>query len=186
MILLAYQAHAIAIANEFLPNNTILLGRGQSTILSINIQNPDPLNVTVKFAVNSDVAKLMDSNNVYEIPAGKTDTKVYLNITAPKAAKIGDTFDIKMSLEVLSAGSGAIPIGVRLNKKITLTIYEKTSNIFDYLFIITPGVAIFITLSYFVWMAKRNEINIWLEERRNRKIKKAKPKNIKKWKKRGR
>src|SRR3989338_5154674 len=115
--LFSLEVYSVGISSPYLENNTLKLIKGQSTMYTITLQNSEDIDINVKINYDSNIAKIIDYKEVYTLPAGKIDTQISFNITAPEKARIGDVYSVSYSMRPLSiSGGGTLPITMGIAK----------------------------------------------------------------------
>ena len=127
--LFSLEVYSVGISSPYLENNTFKLIKGQSAIYSINLQNTEDIDVEVKISYDSNIAKIIDYKEVYTLPAGKLDTQISFNITAPEKARIGDIYTVSYSMKPLSmGGGGTLPIAMGIAKHFNVEIAKDPNS----------------------------------------------------------
>lgn len=131
--LVSFNAYSLGISSPYLENNTLLLPKGQSTIYTIILQNPEDIDIEVRLNYDSKIAKIIDYKEAYILPAGKLDTKISFNITASKDTKPGDIYPVSYSIKPLSStGGGTLPMIVGMNKQFNVELLKADENARSY------------------------------------------------------
>lgn len=162
ILLFSSKIYAIGIVSPYLVNNTLKIINGESTIYTITLQNTEDRDIDVKIGYSSEIAKIIDYKEIYTLPAGKIDTKISFNITAPEDAINGDTYTISYSMMPLSSsGEGTLSMVLGMNKKFDVEIIKDPDSfdirifiriLFDYAPLI---IAVIIILTIVIWKKKK-------------------------------
>ena len=125
--LLLCKVNALGMATDYVPDNTILLAKGESKLHRINLQNPDDESMKVRFELHeTEIAKITGDENVFVLPPKNFDKNIYINITIPKNAKTGEEFIVGYSLiSSPDQGSGFLGMGARVNGKVNVKVVSK-------------------------------------------------------------
>ena len=153
LLLFSLEAYAIGISSPYLENNTIQLIKGQSTIYSINLQNPEDIDINVKISYSSDVAKIIDYKEVYTLLAGKLDTPVSFNKTASEETKINKIYTVSYSVKPLSIpGGGTLPMTMSIAKQFNVKIIKDPDKAGTYVLgYYAAFIAIAMIIFIFIW-----------------------------------
>ncbi len=128
-LVLSLDVKALAIASDYLKDNTIELVEGTSTIYSIRLQNPDLYESKVKVDYDNQFMKAIDFKEEYTL-LPQSSTRIEFNITAPKYDKNNDLFVIGYTVHQLSAPSGGgIPFLTKINKNFKLRVVENPNKL---------------------------------------------------------
>lgn len=131
LLLFSLKSYAIGISSPYLANNTIKLIKGQSTVYTITLQNPEDADIDVGVGYSGKIAKIIDYKEIYTLPAGKIDTQISFFINASEEAKVGDIYTVSYSIKPLSVkGEGTLPISTVISKKFDVEVI-KDPNSFD-------------------------------------------------------
>jgi hypothetical protein len=126
-LLLSLNAKALAVASDYLEDNTLALVEGTSKIYSIRLQNPDSFESRVKIDYDRQYMKAMDFKEEYILPP-KSSTRIEFNVTAPNYNKNNNKFVVSYTVHQLTAPSGGgIPFLTKINKNFKLKV-EKNPN----------------------------------------------------------
>lgn len=122
----AIGAYAFGVSTPVIENNILGLAEGKSTTLAITLQNveKEEMRVRVDSSSEGNVASIIDPKEAYVLPAGSLDTKVTFNLTAPKAAKIGDVYEFRFTVAPLQAQAGgliSVVPGISRSFKVVIT-----------------------------------------------------------------
>jgi len=128
-LLLSLNAKALAVASDYLEDNTLVLIEGTSSIYSIRLQNPDSYESKVKVAYDSQIMKAINFKEEYTLPP-QSSTRIEFNVTAPKYDKNNNLFAVSYTIHQLTGPSGGgIPFLTKINKNFMLKSI-KNPNIF--------------------------------------------------------
>lgn len=118
--------HAIGVAQDYLPENTLFLTPGSSYIFTITLQNENSEELHVKLVLNSDIAVIVNPKPYYLIPGKFYNTKVYVNISISKETKLNTQYAVGYYVQPLINSSGAmIPLNLRINKQFFVKVVDK-------------------------------------------------------------
>ena len=154
-ILLSLNAKALAVASDYLDDNTLALVEGTSKIYSIRLQNPDSFESRVKIDYDGQYMKAMDFKEEYVLPP-KSSTRIEFNVTAPKYNKNNNEFVISYTVHQLSGTSGGgIPFLTKINKNFKLRVARDPSKFYlDYDY--AAFAAIILTFLLYVFWTRQN------------------------------
>ena len=126
LTLASIEAKAIAVASDYLGNNTLELIEGASKIYGIRLQNPTNDEVGIKLDYDTTFMKAIDYKEVYILPPKTTGYSILFNVTAPK--KPG-TYSIGYTVsEVEPSGGGGLPIRLKIGRGFKLKIIEDPNK----------------------------------------------------------
>lgn len=153
LLLSSLKVYGVGISSPYLENDTIKLIKGQSTIYTINLQNPEDRDIDVKIDYNSKIAKIIDYKEVYTLPAGKLDTEVSFFINASEETEIGGIYAVSYSMKPLTAGGeGTLPMTVGVNKHFNVEIIKNPNSVdMRILLYYAAFIAVFIIIIIFIW-----------------------------------
>ena len=126
IIALSLNAKALAVASDYLEDNTLTLMEGSSKIYSIRLQNSDSYEARFKVDYDKQFMKAMDFKEEYIIPP-KLSVRIEFNVTAPKYNDNNDVFVVSYTIHQLSAGSGGTFFLTKISKNFKLKV-EKNTN----------------------------------------------------------
>lgn len=105
LLLCSFLVSAIGVANSYWNTNPLKLAPGQSTLVTLRLQNEDNKSVTVNVTLNSNIAYLVNGSQ-YIVPPGKVSVPVYINVSIPNSAAIGASYSILASFQQVASGQG--------------------------------------------------------------------------------
>ncbi|HUW43919.1 MAG TPA: hypothetical protein VMV95_03090 [Bacillota bacterium] len=106
---------SVGVANSYWDDNPLKLAPGESTTISLRLQNEEEEQITMEVYLDSEIASLVDGTE-YDVPPGKISVPVYIKVSIPKDANIGTTYTIPVSFKQISSGEGGM---IRLSQGIT-------------------------------------------------------------------
>ncbi len=119
-LLLSSNAKALAVASDYLEDNTLVLAEGNSALYSIRLQNPDSYELKVKVDYDSHYMKAINAMEEYTLPP-QSSTRIEFNVTAPVYDKKNDLFAVSYTIHQLTGPSGGgIPFLAKINKHFKL------------------------------------------------------------------
>lgn len=120
-------AYALGVASDFLENNTLHIEAGSYKEFRITLQNSEDELQAVHVSVTSDndIAGLVDARDSYELPPKSYNTQLVINITIPKDAKAGASYDAGYSVGQGKAKEGGpVPFVVNVNRGFKVVVKE--------------------------------------------------------------
>lgn len=123
IIALSLNAKALAVASDYLEDNTLTLMEGSSRIYSIRLQNPDPYEARFKVDYDNKFMKTMDFKEEYVLPP-KSTARIEFNVTAPKYDEKDNLFVVSYTVHQLSGGTFFL---TKISKNFKLKV-EKNLN----------------------------------------------------------
>jgi len=132
-LMLSLNAKALAVASDFLDNNTLILIEETSKIYSIRLQNPDTYEIKVKVDYTKELMEPIDFQEEY-ILQPQSVTRVEFNVTAPEYDKDSNVFDVGYTVHQLTGGpGGGIPFLTKINKNFKVRVIKNPSKFYiDY------------------------------------------------------
>lgn len=110
----------------------LYLAPGETKDIYFELQNMvGDSDVTFKAQIinGSDIAQIIDKNDVYQVPAGTKDTRVNVKVSAPVSAKSGERFNVGLTFTTVTANTGGFTFGSAFDKYFDLIIVaEKTQE----------------------------------------------------------
>ncbi len=128
LIIISVSAHAFGIGYPYLKNDTLELYPGQNHLFKVEVQNKNGEDVTAEVSVNSTIASLVGKPRI-DVPQNSFDKYFYINITAPRDAKINQTYEINYVVTPVGREEGQIPLAVRYARGFTVKIIPKPEGI---------------------------------------------------------
>lgn len=95
------------VANSYWDDNPLKLAPGESTTISLRLQNEEEEKITMGVSINSQIASLVDSDE-YDIPPDRVSVPVYIDVEIPKDAEIGTEYIILVSFKQVASGEGGM------------------------------------------------------------------------------
>jgi len=127
ILILALNVKALAVASDYLENNTLVLTEGTSAIYSIRLQNTDTYEVRYKVDYDQQFMKAVDYKEEY-IVAPKSSQRIEFNLTAPRYDMNNNVFVIGYTVHQLTgAAGGGIPFLTKINRNFKLKVAKKPS-----------------------------------------------------------
>lgn len=125
-VLLSICVNAFAISKPHLEDDKIMLYPGESSVFEITLQNmvgdTDEL-VQVSITGGSEIARIIDYKEVYELPKGTKDTKVRIGIEIPDDSPLGTEYGVVYKANLVAGGGGGmIPIAQGLSSGFTVRV----------------------------------------------------------------
>lgn len=120
-------AEALAVASDYLENNTLTLAEGTSKIYSIRLQNPESYDLVVKVDYDRDFMKAIDFKEEYTMPK-KSALRIEFNVTAPEYDEKKNEFVIGYTVHQSGGGGTGISFLTKINKNFKLKVAENPSK----------------------------------------------------------
>lgn len=115
---------ALAVASDYLQDNTLELIESTSTIYSIRLQNPESYETIVKIDYDTGFMKALDFKGEYTLPP-ESSTRIEFKVTAPKYNESNSLFVLGYTIHQLSGGGGGgVPFLTKINKNFKLKVVE--------------------------------------------------------------
>ncbi len=125
MLPLIYSA---GVANSYWDDNPLKLSPGESTIISLRLQNEENTSITLETTLNSTIAKLVNGST-YIVPPDRESVPVYIRVEIPSNAEIGTKYDIPVSFQQVSSGSGGmLKVAQGITAKIPITVVSNIES----------------------------------------------------------
>ena len=122
---------AFAVSSSYWSGNPLQLSPGESKNFSIVLQNlggTSDLTLKAKISSGSEVIKIIDSSDIYTVPAGDK-TKVNFEAVIPSDAEPGKTYDAKIDFsEVKQSSSGEFGFGSAIGQGFSIIVLSPTGN----------------------------------------------------------
>ncbi len=123
MVLLSFNAYALSVASDFLENDTLYLMEGTSELYGFRLQNPSSGEVSLQIDYNSPIAKIVDYEEMYVIPA-KSSKSVFFNVSAQNLAP-GDSYSVGYTVHQSSGSGSGVGLALKINKNFNVKITEN-------------------------------------------------------------
>ena len=159
-IIFSFNVNALAVASDYLENNTLILLDGTSKLYGIRLQNPTSNEINIKVTYDSTIAKIVDYQEIYTIPP-KTNQPIFFNISAPSNSKPEDTYTISYTVHELSGSGSGVPILLKINRGFKVKIIKNPDKFYisyDYVNYVVSAViiaVIILVLLLYVFRRKR-------------------------------
>ena len=131
MAALSFEANALAVVSDFLPNNTLTLTEGESAIYSIRLQNTESYEAAYKVDYDLNFLKPIGYKEQY-IVEPKSSYRIEFNVTAPSydhKNEENNLFVIGYTVHQLTSPSGGgIPFLTKINKNFKLKVAKRPSK----------------------------------------------------------
>ena len=105
VLLVAPLISSIGVANSYWDDNPLKLAPGETTTISLRLQNEEADQVTVEVSTISEIASLKNGSE-YNVPTGKESVPVYLDVSIPENAEISDKYSVLVSFKQVASGEG--------------------------------------------------------------------------------
>ena len=159
LIALVYNVNALAVASDFLENDTIVLIEGASRLYGIRIQNPSQQEIRVKLTYDEAILKVIDYQDEYIIPP-ETNYPVLFNVSTPKNAKPNQIYTVSYTIHQLAGSGSGLPILIKIAKNFKLKITKDPNKFYisDY-YPYIPNVVIILIIIFVLfrkdWIRKK-------------------------------
>ena len=125
VLALSFKVDAIAVASDYLENNTLELVEGGSAIYSIRLQNPTDNEIGMKLDYDSTFMKVADYKDLY-ILQPRSNYKILFNVTAPKKPGL---HSVSYTVSEVEPGGGAgVGLLLKINRNFNLKIIRDPSK----------------------------------------------------------
>lgn len=127
MLIIAIPAvQGLGVAQDYLENNTLRLMEGEYHYVKLTLQNPEEEQVSVKLEVQNEIAEIRDKQETYNLSPKSYKTEVFLKITAPENARIGDKYKVTYVITpVAEQEGGQIGMNMRLRRSFDVLIVDE-------------------------------------------------------------
>lgn len=105
MLLVVSLISAIGVANSYWDDKPLKLAPGESTRISLRLQNEEDNTVTMQVKTDSEIVTLPDGDT-YDVPPGKISVPVYLDVKIPEDVSIGKDYTIYVDFKEIASGEG--------------------------------------------------------------------------------
>ena len=122
-VLLSFNVHALSIASDFLENDTLFLMEDTSKLYGFRLQNPSSGEVSLQIAYDSPIAKIVDYEETYVIPA-KSSRSVLFNVSSINLTP-GDSYSVGYTVHQLSGSGSGVGLALKINKNFNVKIIEN-------------------------------------------------------------
>ncbi len=157
-VMYSFNAAALAVASDYLDDNTLLLEDETSKLYGIRLQNSGANDVYLRLTYDDTISKVIGYQQVYKVPP-KESTPVVFNITAPKNARPDDIYEVSYTVAEVSPGGEGIPILLKINKSFNVKIIKNPNKFYlDYTIVkIFSAMA----LAFLLYAFRNNIANYW-------------------------
>ncbi len=112
ILMLTSIVSAFGVASPYWSGNPLILGRGETQIVDLNLQNmvgEEDVKVKAELVAGSEITFL--PKEIYKVKAGTHDTMVSLKIKIPKEAEVGDVKTISIDFKTISEDIEGVSLG---------------------------------------------------------------------------
>ena len=144
-LVLILDVKALAVASDYLEDNTLELIEETSTIYSIRLQNPNSYETKVKVDYNKNLMKAIDFKEEHTLPP-ESSTRIEFNVTAPKYNKKNNIFVMSYTVHQLTGPSGSgIGFLTKINKNFKVEVLRDPDKVYvDYIVVAAIALALFL------------------------------------------
>ncbi|MFA4952885.1 MAG: hypothetical protein WC584_01540 [Candidatus Pacearchaeota archaeon] len=142
IVLFINSVFAFAVSSAYWQDNPLKIMPGETKEIKIVLQNmAGTENITLKGKISEgdDIAKIIDSNDIYEIPLG-TKKEINIKVTIPEDYKVGENYTIKASFTTVTMGGGSFGFGSSIDKTIPILIVNSKGEFKKEIFGMAPAV----------------------------------------------
>lgn len=125
--ILATQSSALGVAQDYLENQTLRLMQGSTFDLNLYMQNPEDEVVPVQLLLSSDIAFIVDAQELYNLSPKSYKNGVVIHIEAPEDAQLGKRYLVRYSMipHQEQSGSGQIGMRMKITRSFTVLIVDE-------------------------------------------------------------
>ena len=123
---LSFNVDSIAVASDYLENNTLELIGGTSTPYSIRLQNPTDYEAAIKVDFDDSYMKAIDYREVYTLAPRETGYKILFNITAPEKPGL---YSVGYTVSEVESGGSGLGLLLKINRNFNLRVIEDPNRI---------------------------------------------------------
>lgn len=168
ILLMISSISAAGVATPYWEENPLKLAPGESTTVTLSLQNMvGNEDMLIEAEISDDAGGLSTiiGSSEYSVPLGSEGIPVKIKVEIPKNAKIGDVHIISLSFQQISSGEGGmLHVAGAFTSKIPVEIvgsaeselYGKPSEINPFLLLILLVIFIISTLIV-VWKIRKNK-----------------------------
>jgi len=107
--------------------NPLYVGQGDSEIVVITLQNMvGGEDIVVKVETESEIASIGGYD--YEVPFGRKDIEVPIEVKIPRKASIGDRYDVSLSFRQFFVEDGMVSVAGKIVKSFPVIVVEPTKD----------------------------------------------------------
>ena len=147
VLILISEVEALSVASDYLPDKTLELREGTSTIYSIELQNPESFDVDVKVTYEDTFMTPINFKDEYTLEP-QTQTRINFNITAPKYKKEDNSFDIGFTVHQLTGAGGGVGFLPKINKRFKLKVIEDPDKVYINYFYVAYSIVLLIIIFF--------------------------------------
>ena len=172
VILLSFNVNALAVASDYLKNDTMILEDDESKIYGIRLQNTGLGEIYLKVTYDDTVAKIIDYQEFYTV-SPESSYEILFNISPPKKSRPNEVFTVSYTVHELGGKGGSLPILLKINKNFNVRIIKNPEKIYleDYSYVTYSVIA----LVFLLYVFRKNIMRFWKRKHKT-------PKTYLKWK----
>lgn len=128
ILLLLSSVYAFGVTTWYWEGNPLKLEPGETKEIYLELQNmvgDNDVNAEVKLIKGSEVAQIIDSSNIYSVPAKTKDTKVNVRVSVPETDQIGKTYTLGFSIQTVNPAGGGVGLSTGFEKEFDVEVAEK-------------------------------------------------------------
>lgn len=136
---------SIGIGTLDLKDNAVEVMDESSKIIKFTLQNTEKYNLTASVGVNGKTVRIVEPQPaIFNLPPGSLDTTVYVNVSAPPGARIGDEFSasISMGADLEGGGGGTVGVIPSLSRAFNVRIVKNPDKFYLAEFLTTMGMTV--------------------------------------------
>ncbi len=163
LILVIYNVNALAVASDFLEDDTLVLVEGESKLYEIRVQNPTQQEIKVKITYDESFLEIIDQQDEYTIPP-ETNYPILFNVST-RNAKVNQIYTLSYTVHQLSGSGPGLPMLIKIAKSFNLKVVKDPNKFYiSDLYKYYPQFIIVLLIIFFLVRKKLN-----ITEFRNRK-----------------
>jgi len=171
-ILFSFNVNALAVASDYLKDETLILVDDESKLYGIRLQNSGLEEIYLRLSYDDSIAKIIDYEEFYTVPP-QSSYEILFNVSPPKKARPNEVYTVSYTVHELGGKGGSFPILLKISKTINVRIIKNPEKIYleDYSYV-AYGV---IALAFLLYVFRKKIMRFW-------KGKNKTPKTYLKWK----
>lgn len=128
LLLLSFNVNAFGVSSPYWDENPLLMRAGETRDVVMSLQNMvggEDVTVNAELDSGKEIAVLTDTDTIYKVPIGNSNTPIKLKITIPEDAKPGQEWQVGLSFKTNAPNTGGVGISSGISKGFKVKVIEN-------------------------------------------------------------
>ena len=129
LVILLPMASAFGVSSPYWTDNPIVMEPGETREVTLSLQNMlGGEDLTLQAELSSDIARIADSDLLYEVGFGERHVPVSVVISVPESASIGSGYDVLVTFKEVKESEGSfVGLSAAVATRIPVQVGEEPS-----------------------------------------------------------